>query len=296
MARAAVRGSPASGRNLIYLILGSIAILALAVVIVIAVLNRNSPFKIYVQDGDKRIGFEFEQNTNLSEALDRFLSKKAENSTDLETQIHLINGVLAAYHYFAIPSVEAADEIRKIRETSDAVKNQEARAFITSIRNTLYNLEGPFSQPNTLLGIKHARLLDAFDDLKKSDPNNRLLETIWEGILESRSFLKMRVIKNVSAQVDSTLKEGIARTCSGSFLLGKSTVITSAETGAEGTSPIEVFINERMRCPNSVSPSAQDLIKGEGTIIQISPEDMQQLRGKVAPALSLAVTVVPIPK
>ena len=288
--------SPSSlSRNLVLLILGAVAILAFAAVTIIAINNRNSPFKVYVQNGEQRIGFEFSQNVSLSEMLDKLLTQQAEEgNTDLETQVRLINSVLLSHDYYLIPSDEALDEIRRV---SDGDTGERAQTFIAGIRNTLYNLEGPFSPPGTLSGITHARLLDAFDELHRKDKNNPLLESIWEGIVGSeRDFLKLRAVENVQAKLDSDLNEGIAKTCSGSFLLGKAAIVTSVEAGTgatSGSSPIQVYINERMLCPNGHAPSGRDLIHGKGTTINLSLKDMQQLQGSDRPTQTLQVTLVP---
>jgi hypothetical protein len=282
--------TPTLSRNLVYLLLGLVAILAIAAIVVIAISKRHSPWKIYVQNGEQRIGFEFEQDVNLSDMLDSLLSKKGENSPDLDTQKRLIKSVLENNKFYLIPSKAAANEIRSMRDTDKA---KEAREFVEAIRSTLYDLDGPFSQPNTLLGIKDNRLLNAFEDLNEKDPQSPLLQAVWEWNLEGRSFLKLRIIENASVKVDPSLAEGIAKTCAGSVLLGKTAVITSAEMGASFAT---VSIDKSMLCPNSVGTSAQDLLKGKGTLVHISPKDMQQMRGEVVQAGSVVATLVPFPK
>jgi hypothetical protein len=179
---------PTLSRNLVILFTGLFAILMLATVIIILGLNRNSPFKISVGNEKQSIEFEFYQNTSLGELLDKVLSQKAENSPDLKTQKHLVESVLEHYKFYAIPSEGAAAEIRRIR---DAGRTKEAGRFVSAIRSMLYDLDGPFSQPKTLLGIRDDRLLNAFEDLYSTSPQNPLLVALWERSLERRSFLNL---------------------------------------------------------------------------------------------------------
>ena len=293
------RKASALSRNLVFLILGLASIILVAVVAVTAIIYRSSAFEIRVPYGKEFISFKFDRNVNLSEVLDKLLSANPEQSIDLKTQKNLVAAVLEQHDFYAIPSKGAADKIRRI---SSGDQLGEAGTFVSAIRNMLYDLRGPFSQPTTFVGATDDRLLDAFHDLFIHDggkgKNSPLLINLWQRILlHQDDFLNYRSISNVSVRLDVGLAPGVAKTCLGSILMKLTTWIATNETGRPGKQPVGVVTDSGTVCPPpyDAATSASDLLNGKGTIIWISSDDMKTLTGDATRSRIDNAIVTPLP-
>lgn len=218
----------ASGAHLLSSLV--LVVLAVTAVVIIAIFFRPGGFSVEggAQGATIKLAFN-DSRVDLSEFLDK-LFKKAENGTDADRR--LVSNILQAHGFYRIPSREAADAFRDIKETENT------RDFVHAVRSTLYDLAGPFSRPATFMEADD-RVLDAIDDLYQQKPASPLVTKLWEMSLNMKGIFEPRDIKIVIGE-DKSLASGVAATCAGNIWLGRVGLIRMNDQGTVIGPRIEV--------------------------------------------------------
>lgn len=262
--------------NLVILVLGA----AVLGIVGAAVYAGQSGFTVIAQSGDHRVEFDFpEKEMNLTDVLDKLLAGKS----NADSEANVVESVLASHNYYRLPSTEAARAIRSL-EAGEAT-----REFARSIRTILYDLAGPFSRPDTFMGVPDDRVLLALRDLDEHEPSSPLLVKLWEMSLDLGGLFRLRDIK-VSILEDERLKDGTAATCVGSMLLNRAGLIST--DGNRGRF-IQVQVGEPRPCTPATSEA---LLAGQRTLIWLSPNDMDDLRASATRSLTLDGIIIPMPR
>jgi len=199
----------------------ALVVLAVAAVVIVAIFFRPGGFSVEggAQGANIKLAFN-DSRVDLSEFLDK-LFKKAETGTDADRR--LVSSILQAHGFYRIPSREAADAFRDIKETENT------RDFVHAVRSTLYDLAGPFSRPATFLEADD-RVLDAIDDLYQQKPASPLVTKLWEMSLNMKGIFEPRDIKIFIGE-DKSLASGVAATCTGNIWLGRVGLIKMNDNG-----------------------------------------------------------------
>jgi hypothetical protein len=199
----------------------ALVVLAVAAVVVVAIFFRPGGFSVEggAQGATIKLAFN-DSRVDLSEFLDK-LFKKAESGTEADRR--LVSNILQAHGFYRIPSREAADAFRDIKETENT------RDFVHAVRSTLYDLAGPFSRPATFLEADD-RVLDAIDDLYQQKPASPLVTKLWEMSLNMKGIFEPRDIRILIGE-DKSLASGVAATCTGNIWLGRVGLIRMNDNG-----------------------------------------------------------------
>jgi hypothetical protein len=258
----------------------ALVVVAIAAVVIIAIFFRPGGFNVEAQGQGVTIKLAFDDSrVDLSEFLGQLL-KKAESGTDADR--HLVSSILQAHGFYRIPSPEAAAELRGIKET------ETTRDFVRAVRSTLYDLEGPFLRPTTLLDADD-RLLDAIDDLYQQKPASSLVTKLWEMSLDMKGIFEPRDIK-ISIWEDKSLASGVAATCTGTIWLGRVGLIRIEDEGH--------WIGPRIEVPRACGTSADEPHENNKTRVWLSPTDMNNLIGNetFGSGQELRAILTPLPR
>jgi hypothetical protein len=199
----------------------ALIVAAIAAVVITAIFFRPGGFSVEGQGQGVTLKLAFnDSRIDLSDFLGQ-LFKKAENGTEADRDV--LSGILQAHGFYLIPSRQAADKLREIKET------ETTRDFIHAVRSTLYDLQGPFQRPETFLDADD-RVLDAIDDLYKQKPASPLVTKLWEMSLDFKGVFELRDVR-ISVLEDKSLSSGVAATCTGKVWLGHNGLIRMDDKG-----------------------------------------------------------------
>lgn len=234
----------------------SLIVVVVAAIAIVAIFFRSGAFTIVAEGQGASIKLDFaDSRVDLSELLDKLLKQ-----ADSGEKRSLVFSILQAHQFYFIPSVEAVTALRTIEEKSDAA---------SALRKMLYNLEGPFKSPVTF-SEADARLVTAFNELYKLDPESPVLTKLWEDSLDFKGIFQLRAIK-VSLREDARLPSAVAAACAGSIWLDKIGLISIEDGGPT--------IGTRIDVPMPCGASAGDPQAGKEFRIWLAPKDMATLIG-----------------
>ncbi len=261
---------------------GGMAKLAIVAVIAVAVLGavwilagRGGPFRISV-DKTGSVVVEAQQGDDFGKILGSALDK------DRKT----VEALLNANGFFSIADPELVTRIESIKP------GEEATAEVTSgIRRLLFNLEGPFQRPGTLVGAD-GRLLDALDDLDSTpgaQATSPLLAGLWQrsldrtGVFRPRSFNADVKLLFVGPAAPG---QPVIYACPGSEFVGKdATVWTGGETPGAVTGLIVADL-QRFDCPDA-DRSLEELLAGQPARLALDGATYRGLFGQPDPGVTL---------
>jgi hypothetical protein len=250
-------------------IVAAFVAIVLGIVVIVATLYRSGSFSVVAQSqGLGSVELKFDQSqVSLSDILDRLLSDEPGSGVDTAARRRLISNILKAHDFYYIPSDDAVTALRRMKTTKST------REFMREVRGLLYDLSGPFSRPDTFIDAPDGRLLQALDDLYNQSPSSPLAVALWEMNLNLQGIFNPRAI-NASIQLDPSLGNGIAATCTGSPLLEKVGIIQPVVNNDEPQPMIRVFIQKSRMCQ---ATKAEDLLGGKETTVWVSQADMNNL-------------------
>jgi hypothetical protein len=260
-----------SGTHLLSL---ALIVVAIAAVVIIAILFRPGGFNVEAQGQGVTIKLAFDDSrVDLSKFIDQ-LFRQAESGTDADRR--LVSSILQAHGFYRIPSLEAAAQLREIKET------EATRDFVRAVRSTLYNLEGPFSRPATFLEADDDRMLDAIVDLYDQKPTSPLVTELWRMSLDMKGIFEPRNIK-ISIREDTSLPSGVAATCTGNIWLNRVGLINLVQPRNDKGH----MIGPRIEVPKACVTS----------LVWLSPTDMSNLVGDetVGSGQELQAILTPLP-
>jgi len=306
-----------------------IAIIALATVVGLAVFHRDSGFSIKLGDGDRTVSLDFGDKKVVEEVLDEMLAADDANASDRE----LVETMLANRGYYHLDKVLAADNAnssnremvetmlatrgyyhitddRLVSELTNLPDGEESGDLRNALRNLLYELKGPFAEPNPFAGVRNTLLVDKLMELDprrtsadggdqtgkdESQPVNPLMSELWRRSIEIQDIFRPHEIRATIRQ-GGGIPPGTAVACTDSLLDGKQITITSVGMQKR------VMVDAREFCSRP-APNAQELLAGEREQLYLAPDDFVEVTGIVPAAVggtarrdSHEVAVVVAPK
>ncbi len=276
-----------------------IAIVALTTIVVVAIFYRDSGFEMTLGDGDRTVSLNFKDKTvDVADVLDRMLAVDEANASNKE----LVEALLANRGYYHIT------DVRLVNALTELTSDEESRPLSSALRNLLYDLKGPFAEPNPFAGVQNTLLVDAIMELdprktarddetgkNATQPINPLMSELWRRSIEIQGIFRPHEIR-ATVRLARGIPPGTAVACTDSLLDGKQITITSAGMQKR------VMVDAREFCGRA-APNAEMLLAGEREELYLAPDDFVEIAGVVPVAVSgtarrdpVDVSVVVAPK
>ena len=276
-----------------------VAIVALATIAVLAIFHRDSGFEMTLGDGDRKVSLNFKDNTvDVDHVLDTMLSVDPANATNKE----LLETLLANRGYYHVT------DVRLVNALTELTSDEESWPLSSALRNLLYDLKGPFAEPNPFAGVRNTLLVDAIMELDprqtargdetgkdSTQPINPLMSELWRRSIEIQGIFRPHEIR-ATIRLVRGIPPGTAVACTDSLLDGKQITITSVGMQKR------VMVDAREFCGRA-APNAEKLLAGEREELYLAPDDFVEIAGVVPAAVSgtarrdpVDVSVVVAPK
>lgn len=287
-------------------IVGVTAIIALATIVGLAIFHRDSGFEMTLGDGDRKVSLDFKDNTvDVGHVLDTMLAETEANASNKE----LIEALLANRGYYHVT------DVRLVSALTELTTDEENSELNGALRSLLYELKGPFAEPNPFAGVRNTLLVDAIMELDPrktlkddgeatidsksgngaSRPINPLMSELWRRSIEIEGIFRPPEIRATIRQ-GRGIRPGTAVACSDSLLARKQITITTSGVQKR------VMVDAREFC-GQAAPNAQQLLAGEREELYLAPDDFVEIAGVVPAAANgtarrdpVEVSVVVAPK
>jgi hypothetical protein len=264
------------GRGLGWPQAAAVAVVALAVLAAVWILaGSGGPFRISVDKGGSVV-IEAKPGDDFASIL----------STALEKDPATVESLLNGKGFFSISDPDLVTSIEALQP------GEAATAQVTlGIRKLLFNLEGPFQRPLTLVGAD-GRLLDALDDLDKTpggQGTSALLAGLWQrsndrtGVFRPRSF--NADVKLLFGGPPGTTGRPAVFACPGSEFVGKDATVWTE--GEEPGAVTGVVVEDVQRFDCDGDQSIEDLLGGRQARLGLDAATYRNLFGKPDPGTTL---------
>jgi len=254
----------------------AVAIVAVAVLVAVWMLSGSGrPFQISL-DKEGRFSVEAKPGDDFATLL----------ATAIAKDPGTVEALLNARGFYSVSDPELVTRIEALRP------DEAATATVTlGIRKLLYNLEGPFQRPGTLVGAD-SRLLDALDDLDKTpgaEGTSALLAGLWQRSLDRTGVFRPRSfnadVKLLFGGAAGSFGRPVILACPGSEFVGKdATVWTEGDSPGAVTGAIGEDV-QRFDCGGD--QSIEDLLGGQPAALALDAATYRNLFGKPDPGVTL---------
>jgi hypothetical protein len=253
----------------------AVAVVALAVLAAVRMLSGNGqPFNISL-DKEGRFSIEAKPGEDFAALF----------ATALEKDPGTVAEILSGKGFF---SVEDPDLVTRIEALQPG--EPETAQVTLGIQKLLFNLEGPFQRPGTLVGAD-GRLLDALDDLDRAggEGSSALLAGLWQrsndrtGVFRPRSFnADVRMLFGSTA---GSFGQPVVFACPGSEFVGKDATIWTEGDDIGAVTGRVVEDVQRFDCDGD--QSIADLLAGRQARLGLDAATYRTLFGKPDPGVTL---------